>query len=120
MIPLLPNSTTDSAETLAKNMIFCGGFGTIGGTIRGTIYFPSSPRNTNTKEHQHPLINQSISIVVGLFIPNTNKLPKFAPVLLSSLAALAALAALATTSFLPRPSSMLLPWPSLPSSPSLP
>jgi hypothetical protein len=31
------NSTSDSAKTSTKNHIFCGGFGTIGGTIRGTI-----------------------------------------------------------------------------------
>ncbi len=64
------NSTSNSAKTSAKNMFFCGGFGTIGGTIRGTIFFPSSPRNTNTKEHQYPSVHLLISIViVGLFPP---------------------------------------------------
>ncbi len=31
------NSTSNSANTSTKNHVFCGGFGTIGGTIRGTI-----------------------------------------------------------------------------------
>jgi hypothetical protein len=31
------NSTTDSAETTTKNHVFHRGFGTIGGTIQGTI-----------------------------------------------------------------------------------
>ncbi len=35
----------------------------------GNIFLPLSPSNTNTKEHQHPLINRSISIVVGPFPP---------------------------------------------------
>ncbi len=64
---------------LQVNMIFCGGFGTIRGTIWGTIFFPLSPRNTNTKEHQHPLIHRSILIVVGLFPPtpiNYKNLPR--------------------------------------------
>ncbi len=63
------NSTSNSAKTSAENMIFCGGFGTIGGTIWGTIFSPLSPRNTNTKEHQHPSIHWLISIGVGLFPP---------------------------------------------------
>jgi hypothetical protein len=31
------NSTSDSAKTSTKNHVFLGGFGTIGGHIRGTI-----------------------------------------------------------------------------------
>ncbi len=114
------NSSSDSAETSVKNMIFVE-VSALLEVLFKVLFFPSSPRNTNTEEHQHPSIHRLIPIVVGPSVsPNTDKLPKFAPALLSTLAALAALAALATTYFPSRPSFTSSPWPSLPLLPSLP
>jgi hypothetical protein len=80
-----------SAKTSAKNMIYCGGFGTIGGAIRGTIFFPLSPRNINTKEHQHP----HHDVLPAAAIVHVVAVAVIALVALVALIALVALAALA-------------------------
>jgi hypothetical protein len=120
------NSTSNSAKTSAKNMIFFVEVSALLEVLFEVLFF-----SFITKEHQHQgtptPINPSINIDCSRLVsPNTDKLPKFVPALLSSYAALPALAVLATMSFLPRSSSTLSPWPLLPllplspSSPSLP